>query len=124
MPTAGGSSTGSGCASTWARARAKAEVAELFNWRVASLQEHGALNPADVSAMKVYGTELRIETLRLMMEVLGAEATLQRGAPGAVGGALEGGYRSAIVGTFGGGVNAIQREMIGMAGLRMPHVPR
>ena len=108
-----------------ARVRAKAEVAELFNWRVASLQEHGRLNPADASAMKVYGTELRIESLRLLMEVMGPEATLQKGAPGAaLAGALEQGYRSAVVGTFGGGVNEIQREIIGAAGLRMPRVPR
>ena len=108
-----------------ARVRAKAEVAELFNWRVASLQEHGRLNPADASAMNVYGTELRIESLRLLMEVLGPEAALQKGAPGAaLAGALEQGNRAAVVGTFGGGVNEIQREIIGAAGLRMPRVPR
>jgi len=108
-----------------ARVRAKAEVAGLFNWRVASLQEHGKLNPADASAMKVYGTELRIESLRLLMEVLGPEATLEKGAPGAVlAGALEQQYRGAVVGTFGGGVNEIQREIIGAAGLGMPRVPR
>src|SRR5207244_2726800 len=67
-----------------ARVRAKAEVAELFNWRVASLQEHGQLNPADASAMKVYGTELRIETQRLLMEVLGPAAALRKGSAGAV----------------------------------------
>lgn len=108
-----------------ARVRAKAEVAELFNWRVASLQEHGRLNPADASAMKVYGTELSIESLRLLMEVLGPEATLQKGAPGAaLAGTLEQRNRAAVVGTFGGGVNEIQREIIGAAGLRMPRVPR
>lgn len=108
-----------------ARVRAKAEIAELFNWRVASLQEHGKLNPADASAMKVYGTELRIEVDRLLMEVLGAEGALQAGAPGAaLQGELEADYRGAIVGTFGGGVNEIQREIIAAAGLRMPRVPR
>ena len=39
-----------------ARVRAKAEVAELFNWRVAWEQEQGRMNPADASAMKVYGS--------------------------------------------------------------------
>jgi alkylation response protein AidB-like acyl-CoA dehydrogenase len=108
-----------------ARVRAKAEVAELFNWQVAAVQEQGQLNPADASAMKVYGTELRIESLRLLMEVLGPAATLKKGSPGAVlGGALEGEYRGAIVGTFGGGVNEIQREIVAMAGLRTPRVPR
>ena len=108
-----------------ARVRAKAEAAELFNWRVASLQEHGKLNPADASAMKIYGTEVRIEALRLLMEVLGPAATLQKGSAGAVlAGALEAEYRSAIVGTFGGGVNEIQREIVGAAGLGLPRVPR
>ena len=108
-----------------ARVRAKAEVAELFNWRVASLQDQGVLNPADASAMKVYGTELRIESTRLLMEVLGPSATLIAGSPGSVlAGSLEAEYRGAIVGTFGGGVNEIQREIIGMAGLSMPRVPR
>jgi alkylation response protein AidB-like acyl-CoA dehydrogenase len=108
-----------------ARVRAKAEIAELFNWRVASLQEKGKLNPADASAMKVYGTELRIETLRLLMEVVGPQAALKKGSTGAaLAGTLEAEYRSAIVGTFGGGVNEIQREIVGAAGLRMPRVPR
>lgn len=108
-----------------ARVGAKTEAAHLFNWRVASLQEHGSLNPADASAMKVFGTELRIESIRLLMEVLGPEATIQKGSPGAVlDGLLESEYRSAIVGTFGGGVNEIQREIVGAAGLGMPRVPR
>ena len=35
-------------------------------------------------------------------------------------GNLEVEYAGATIGTFGGGVNEIQREIIGMAGLRMP----
>jgi 3-oxocholest-4-en-26-oyl-CoA dehydrogenase alpha subunit len=105
--------------------RAKAEACSLFNWRIASLQEHHALNPADASALKVFGTELRIEATRLLMEVLGPEATIQKGHPrAALDGLLEIAYRGAIVGTFGGGVNEVQREIIGAAGLGMPRVPR
>ena len=108
-----------------ARVRAKVEAAELFNWRVASRQEQGELNPAEASAMKVFGTELRIESLRLLMEVVGAAGTLKKGSAGAVlAGNLEVEYAGATIGTFGGGVNEIQREIIGMAGLRMPRVPR
>jgi alkylation response protein AidB-like acyl-CoA dehydrogenase len=108
-----------------ARVRAKVEAAELFNWRVASRQEQGGLNPADASAMKVFGTELRIESLRLLMEVVGAAGTLKKGSAGAaLAGTLESEYAGATIGTFGGGVNEIQREIIGMAGLRMPRVPR
>jgi alkylation response protein AidB-like acyl-CoA dehydrogenase len=108
-----------------ARVRAKVEVAELFNWRVAALQQHGELNPADASAMKVYGTELRQEAIRLLMEVVGSASTVKAGSPGAVlAGELEVEYRAAVVNTFGGGVNEIQREIIGAAGLGMPRVPR
>jgi alkylation response protein AidB-like acyl-CoA dehydrogenase len=108
-----------------ARVRAKVEVAELFNWRVAALQQHGELNPADASAMKVYGTELRQEAIRLLMEVVGSASTLKAGTEGAVlAGELEVEYRAAVVNTFGGGVNEIQREIIAAAGLGMPRVPR
>jgi 3-oxocholest-4-en-26-oyl-CoA dehydrogenase alpha subunit len=108
-----------------AKVRAKVEAAELFNWRVASRQEQGGLNPADASAMKVFGTELRIESLRLLLEVVGVAGTLKHGSAGAVLAAnLETEYAGATIGTFGGGVNEIQREIIGMAGLRMPRVPR
>ena len=108
-----------------ARVRAKAEVAELFNWRVAWEQEQGRLNPADASAMKVYGTELRQETARLLLEVVGVTGSLREGSPGAVlEGLLEREYRSSVVGTFGGGVNEVQREIIVTTGLGMPRPPR
>jgi alkylation response protein AidB-like acyl-CoA dehydrogenase len=108
-----------------ARVRAKAEACSLLNWRIAAMQQRGTPNPGDASALKVYGTELRIESTRLLMEVLGPEATIQKGSPRALlDGILEVGYRGAIVGTFGGGVNEIQREIIGAAGLGMPRVPR
>ncbi len=108
-----------------ARIRAKVEAAELFNWRVVSRQPQGTLNPADASALKVFGTEFQIEATRLLMDVVGAAGTLKGDSPGAVIAAdLERSYRSASINTFGGGVNEIQREIIGMAGLRLPRVPR
>ena len=59
------------------------------------------------------------------MEVIGAAGYLPTGSPGAVlHGSLEQQYRQAPVGTFGGGVNEVQREIIGMAGLGMPRAPR
>jgi 3-oxocholest-4-en-26-oyl-CoA dehydrogenase alpha subunit len=108
-----------------ATVRAKAEACGLMNWRIAALQQHGALKAGDASALKVFGTELRIEATRLLMEILGPEATIQKGSPGALfDGLFEVQYRGAIVGTFGGGVNEVQREIIGAAGLGMPRVPR
>lgn len=107
-----------------ARVRAKLEVAELFNWRVAALQQDGLPSPADASAMKVYGTELTIEALRLLMEVVGPHAAVADGDGAVLAGALDRQYKGALVGTFGGGVNEVQREIVAAAGLGLPRVPR
>ena len=75
--------------------------------------------------MKVFGTEQQVDCLRRLMDVVGAHATISGGAPGAaLYGTLEQAYRQAPVGTFGGGVNEVQREIIQMAGLEMPRAPR
>jgi alkylation response protein AidB-like acyl-CoA dehydrogenase len=108
-----------------ARVFAVSEAIKLANWRVASTLGEGSLNPAHASAMKVLGTQQQIECLRLLMEVVGSEGSLPDGSPGAVlHGQLELAYRQAPVGTFGGGVNEVQREIIGMVGLGMPRAPR
>ncbi|MGH9307510.1 MAG: acyl-CoA dehydrogenase family protein [Acidimicrobiales bacterium] len=108
-----------------ARVKARAEALKLFNWRVAWGLEGGELNPADASAMKVFGTELRIEAYRVLMDVVGSTSYLCEGsADQALAGELERAYRQAPVGTFGGGVNEVQREIVAMAGLGMPRAPR
>jgi hypothetical protein len=87
--------------------------------------EAGALNPANASAMKVLATEEQIRCLRLLMDVLGSSGYLVGDSPAAaLHGQLEQAYRQAPVGTFGGGVNEVQREIIQMAGLSMPRAPR
>jgi len=56
---------------------------------------------------------------------VGQYAYLQDGTAGVdVRLALEQAYRAAPVGTFGGGVNEVQREIIGMTGLGLPRAPR
>jgi 3-oxocholest-4-en-26-oyl-CoA dehydrogenase alpha subunit len=102
-----------------ARVRAKAEVLKLMNWRIAS--QAGSPGPAAASATKVYGTELTIEAARLMMEVLGANAEVRAGSPGAMlAGRLERIHRSALILTFGGGTNEVQRDIIGAVALGLP----
>jgi alkylation response protein AidB-like acyl-CoA dehydrogenase len=106
-------------------AKARLDAMRLMNWRMAWQLEQGAMNPAQASAVKVYGTECVIEVYRLLLDVVGAAGTARRGSPGAVlQGDLEHNYRVATINTFGGGVNEIQREIVSMAGLRMPRVPR
>jgi 3-oxocholest-4-en-26-oyl-CoA dehydrogenase alpha subunit len=108
-----------------ARVRASAQVLQLMNWKVAWGLTQGTLSPADASAMKVFGTERTIESLRLLAEIVGDQATITADQPGAVlAGELDHAMRKAVVQTFGGGVNEVQREIVAMAGLAMPRAPR
>jgi len=106
-----------------ARVHAKTEVLKLLNWQVAARSDAGqALGPAAASATKIYGTELTIEACRLLMEVLGANAAVRAGSPGALlAGRIERMHRSALILTFGGGTNEIQRDMIAMLALGQPY---
>jgi 3-oxocholest-4-en-26-oyl-CoA dehydrogenase alpha subunit len=102
-----------------ARVHARAEVLKLMNWRIAA--QAGSPGPAAASATKVYGTELTIEAARLMMEVLGANAEVRAGSAGAVlAGRIERMHRSALILTFGGGTNEVQRDIIGAVALGLP----
>src|SRR5205085_729865 len=104
----------------FARVHARLEALRLMSLQVASELEHEALNPADASSVKVYGSEASVEIYDLLMQVTGLHGALQRGSPGAAAPELEKAYRHAVVLTFGGGVNEVQREIIAMAGLGMP----
>jgi 3-oxocholest-4-en-26-oyl-CoA dehydrogenase alpha subunit len=105
-----------------ARVHAKAEFLKLMNWRIAST---GAVGPAAASATKVYGTEFAVEAYRLLMEVLGASALVRSGSPGEVlAGRIERLHRAALVLTFGGGTNEVQRDIIAAAGLGLPAARR
>jgi alkylation response protein AidB-like acyl-CoA dehydrogenase len=106
------------------RVHAKVEFLKLINWKIAWGVGQG-LNPADASATKVFGTEFATEAYRLLMECLGEEAYVDGDSPGAVlKGRIERMYRSALILTFGGGTNEIQRDIIAMVGLGMPRAPR
>jgi alkylation response protein AidB-like acyl-CoA dehydrogenase len=108
-----------------ARIHAKLEALKVLNWRSAWSIDRGQPDMADASAVKVFGTELLIEIYRLMLEVTGPAGLVGQFRPNALfGGALEQGYRAATVNTFGGGVNEVQRDIIAMAGLMLPRVPR
>jgi 3-oxocholest-4-en-26-oyl-CoA dehydrogenase alpha subunit len=106
-----------------ARVHAKAEFLKLINWRIASSAE--PLGPAAASATKVYGTEFALEAYRLLMEVLGAGAVIRSGSPGAVlAGRIERAHRGALILTFGGGTNEVQRDIIAATALHLPTPPR
>jgi len=87
-----------------ARVRAELEYLRLINWKVAWQATQGRLDVADASSIKVFGTEFYLRAFRLLMEVIGQAAYLQRDSPGAVlAGRLEMYARSMIILTFGGG---------------------
>ena len=106
-----------------ARVHAKAEFLKLVNWRIASSAER--LGPAAASGTKVFGTEFALEAYRLLMEVLGVAATIREGSPGAaLSGRIERMHRSALILTFGGGTNEVQRDIIAATELKLPTPPR
>lgn len=109
-----------------ARVHAKVEFLKLINWKIASIAGSGeAPSPADASATKVYGTEFATEAYRLLMEVVGPAATLRAGSPGAhLNGRLERFQRTSLILTFGGGTNEVQRDIIAMLALGLPHQRR
>ncbi|MGB0618855.1 MAG: acyl-CoA dehydrogenase family protein [Myxococcota bacterium] len=111
--------------SNLAEVYARIEAMKLLNWRMTSQLESGFVNPADASAVKVYGTEVVLEVYRLLQEIVGPSALVYGSSPAAqIDGEIEHEARQATINTFGGGVNEIQREIVSMAGLRMPRVPR
>jgi alkylation response protein AidB-like acyl-CoA dehydrogenase len=107
-----------------ARVRARLEYLTLLSWKVAAAPG-GTVDPVDASALKVYGSELYIEAVRLLMEVIGPDAILRQGSAGAfLHDSLEAAMRWNLVTTFGGGTNEIQRDIIARAGLNLPREPR
>ncbi len=104
-----------------AKVDADLEVLRLMNWRQAWTMTHGHLTMQEASAIKVYGSEMYVRTYRSLLEILGVPGLVHGGSPGAVlRGELERHYRATLVLTFGGGVNEVQRDLIAVAGLRLP----
>jgi 3-oxocholest-4-en-26-oyl-CoA dehydrogenase alpha subunit len=108
-----------------ARVHAKAEFLKLINWRIAAEADGAGLGPATASATKVFGTEFATEAYRLLMEVLGANAHVRGGSAGALlSGRIERMHRAALILTFGGGTNEVQRDIIAAAALGLPYARR
>jgi len=109
----------------FAKVHAGLEFLRLINWKVAWTATHAPLDISDASTTKIFGTEFYLEAFRLLMEIIGPEAYLDRESVGSVAkGRLEMNYRSLLILTFGGGTNEIQRDLIGMFGLGLPRALR
>ena len=113
--------------STLARVEAQVAAYKLMNLRVNAAMAQGGgnigLKMGEASAVKVFGTELTQQVAGQLLEVLDHNG-LRRGADAPLRGALESAYRVAVISTFGGGANEIQRDIIAMAGLGMPRAAR
>lgn len=107
-----------------ARVHAMAEYLALRNWEIVSADTAAPTRIA-ASATKVYGTETACEAYRLLMEVLGSSGYQRSHSPtAALHGRIERLHRSALILTFGGGTNEVQRDIIATAGLGLPPAPR
>ncbi len=108
-----------------ARCKVKLEAMKLLNWRMTVDVANRALKPQTSSAVKVYGTEAINDIYHALLNILGPEAHLREGEPGAVlHGTVESMGRTAQINTFGGGVNEIQREIVAWMGLGMTRTSR
>jgi len=105
-----------------ARFKAHLDVLRIMNWKQAWEITQSGLHPAEASAVKVFASEFNISGYHWLLEVLGEVGTVVDGSPGAVlRGRVERMYRGMLILTFGGGTNEVQRDIIAMAGLGMPH---
>ena len=104
-----------------ARVKTGLEVVKLICWKQAWSMDQGALDMANASVAKVYGSEFFVELYRQLLEVMGQAGSIDAESPGAVlRGKIEFRWRVGSVLTFGGGTNEVQRDIIAMAGLWMP----
>ncbi|MDT7572676.1 MAG: 3-oxo-4-pregnene-20-carboxyl-CoA dehydrogenase beta subunit [Actinomycetota bacterium] len=105
-----------------AETRAITRINELLNWQVAARE--GDVDVADASATKVFASERAQHVFRLLEEVVGHHGDPADPDTAALLRWLDVQAKRALVITFGGGVNEIQRELIAQFGLKLPRVPR
>jgi alkylation response protein AidB-like acyl-CoA dehydrogenase len=104
-----------------ARAAAVTRVNELLNWQVAATAE---LSIADASATKVFSSEQAQVIGQSLAEAVSRHADAAEPETAELLTWLDVQLKRNTVLTFGGGVNEVQRELIAMAGLGLPRVPR
>jgi 3-oxo-4-pregnene-20-carboxyl-CoA dehydrogenase beta subunit len=97
---------------------------ELLNWQVAAGMDAGWLGAPDASANKIYGSERLQDSGRLIGELLARYGDPADPQTVEFMERLDTGVKGALVMTFGGGVNEVQRELIAMLGLGLPRAPR
>jgi len=104
-----------------ARASAAERVNELLNWQVAVTE---TVDVADASVTKVFGSEQVQQIGTELAEIVSKHGDLAEPDTAELARWLDVQNKRNTVMTFGGGVNEVQRELIAMAGLKLPRVPR
>jgi alkylation response protein AidB-like acyl-CoA dehydrogenase len=104
-----------------ARASAAERISELLNWQVAVTE---TVNVADASVTKVLGSEQAQHLGTELAEVVSRHGDLADSQTAELAQWLDVQNKRNTVLTFGGGVNEVQRELIAVAGLNLPRVPR
>ncbi|HTX83180.1 MAG TPA: acyl-CoA dehydrogenase family protein [Streptosporangiaceae bacterium] len=104
-----------------ARASAAERVNELLNWQVAVTE---TVDIADASVTKVFGSEQVQQIGTELAELVSKHGDLAEEQTAELAQWLDVQNKRNTVMTFGGGVNEVQRELIAMAGLKLPRVPR
>ncbi|MEV0996169.1 acyl-CoA dehydrogenase family protein [Nonomuraea sp. NPDC050202] len=107
-----------------ARVWAAFRTNELLNWQVAANMDLGWLGAPDASATKIYGSERMQEIGRIVGDILARYGDPSDPETAELLERLDHGVKGAVVLTFGGGVNEVQRELIAMLGLSLPRPPR
>jgi len=104
-----------------AKAAAAERVNELLNWQVAVTE---TVDVADASVTKVFGSEQVQRIGTELAEIVSRHGDLAEPDTAELAQWLDVQNKRNTVMTFGGGVNEVQRELIAMAGLKLPRVPR
>ncbi|WP_169984283.1 acyl-CoA dehydrogenase family protein [Microbispora sp. H10836] len=97
---------------------------ELLNWQVAASMDLGWLGAPDASATKIYASERMQEVGRIVGDTLARFGDPYDEETRDLAVRVDRGAKGALVLTFGGGVNEVQRELIAMLGLGLPKPPR
>ncbi len=104
-----------------ARASAAERVNELLNWQVAVTD---TVDVADASVTKVFGADQAQRVGAELAEIVSRHGDLADEDTAELARWLDVQNKRNTVLTFGGGVNEVQRELIAVAGLNLPRVPR
>jgi alkylation response protein AidB-like acyl-CoA dehydrogenase len=105
-----------------AETKAITRLNELLNWQVAA--RDGDVDVADASVTKVFASERVQHVFRILEEVVGRHGDPSDPETARLMHWLDVQAKRALVVTFGGGVNEVQRELIAQFGLQLPRVPR